>query len=131
MGNQTLVRERAAAIALSVTLIAVALSFAYRIFSETDFIGLFPPVSQASWLLSAGGLVFVISATDMPAALRRSPFLRVQAQCWCLWMILSAVVQMLEGSAIEPLARVAFAVAVCLLAVYSLFANWKPLGLLG
>lgn len=87
--------------------------------------GMFPPHASTAQFATAGGLMLLwISATDWPAAVRKSRLIRVQLQCWTVWLFL---VGLLFGPLSSfRLGNIIFIVGALLLAAYSLVALFRP-----
>jgi hypothetical protein len=121
------VREKLLSVVLGLTLVgAIAVIVAHAISAGLRFVDIFPRISRRDSALGNGFLFFMISGTDWPARLRRSPFVRVQLECWSLWLFLLGFYFALESEPAAEFANLGFLIAACLLAGYSLVSLFCP-----
>lgn len=119
--------ERVLATILGLVLVTVIVyTVSDAMTSGLRFVQRFPKTSQAESVLGGAYLIFMISATDWPATLRNSPFVRVQLQCWTLWLFLLGVLLAMESSAFAEAVEIGFLLAICFLAAVSLFSLFRP-----
>lgn len=119
--------ERVLAAVLRLVLVGVIISTVSDAITDGfRFIERFPGISGTDFVLGEAGLFFMISATDWPAMLRASPFVRGQLQCWAVWLFLLGGLFATKSSAFAKPAGFGFVVAICLLAAFSLVALFRP-----
>lgn len=106
-------------VAVIVDLVANAISHGFKIN------GFFPPhASVSSTALDGGLMLLMISATDWPAAIRKSALVRVQLQCWSVWLLFVGL--LFQPLSSFRLGNIIFIVGALLLAAYSLVALFRP-----
>jgi len=86
--------------------------------------------SVAEGRFSIGALLFLISASDLPAAVRQFKRLRVQLQCCTLWLFLVSALIYVEYLGIAVWAERFFVLLATVLAIYSFIALFRPYDLL-
>ncbi len=126
MRPMTRAAELLIATSMAVVFVAIIVVLATNAIADGFRIkGMFPPgASTAQLPLSAALLFLLISATDWPAAIRKSRLIRVQFQCWGVW-------ELFVGLLFGPLSsfrlgNFIFIVGAFLLAAYSLVALFRP-----
>jgi len=121
-------------VGLSLTLIAViGLTLDQMLKYGTGFFQSVERTAQprvAEGRFSIGALLFLISASDVPAALRQYKGLRVQLQCWTLWLFLGAGVFYAEYYGFAVWGDGLFVLSATALGIYSLVALFRPHDLL-
>ncbi len=70
---------------------AIPIFYAMARFGISGWIRVLPPASWDGVLITASFLLYMISFTDWPEAIRRSGPIRAALQGWCFWYALLAV----------------------------------------
>ena len=64
---------------------AAVIFYAMARFGISGWIRILPPASWDGVLVTDSFLLYMISFTDWPEAIRRSAPIRAALQCWCFW----------------------------------------------
>jgi hypothetical protein len=96
------------------------------------FITQFPRSTPAEELFGAAAVLFLLACPDDRATRAiRTPVIRSQIQCWAAWGFLLGVMFIIEPMSLGLISLLPFAIAMSLLALWSLVVLYRPRDLLG
>lgn len=120
--------EKVLAIGLSILLLVVifgrlASIFTYGVMSLTT---VRPSHSPAVELFGDAAILLLMGGAEATALLARSALIRAQLQCWAVWCFLLACAFLTQSWFLGLRIAAALAVAIVILAVYSIIVLFRP-----
>jgi hypothetical protein len=123
----TPIKEKMFSLGLSIGLLFAISSILHQsVKYSIRIVETFPRVDDSEWLLANALSFWVIAATNWPAQFRQSVMIRVQLQCWAVWLLLLACLFMTQSWPVAHLVGNVFVVLAFVLGLYSLVALFRP-----
>jgi hypothetical protein len=120
-------KPKVASLMLSGLLVVAITGNLYEVFVHgIRFVGSIPGSSPIDPSLIVVAMLAIICGSDLPAQVRGSRIVRVQLQCWVLWLSLVIVIPFSERYLSGSQAEITFCALAGLLAIYSVFALFRP-----